>query len=320
MTYTTITLALVGFVLLFWLYNLMNNCFNRSFCILKNRKSGSVATKDASIISVNEIKSGKKPLLELLVLFQNFSGYHIHRKIRVWDSKPHLERFQPDNTIPIGINVARKPKDPIFLSQKMCRFSFALVMVCAIKLIIYVLGCYLLMGGVLQKVFTSPEKYEAVFKTSHTWQIGLMLIGVCGLLYLLLQKIGVLVNGKTMTQNWNLLYYGVRTTAAIIEHKSIGAFNKKNAVMQLTYVFKDHSGKQIRGEDKKIIDNEEVFSISEINHLEIMYLPNDSSTSRIVENLETNHFSRFLNIIFMIVAFIFSVVFVLSFYRTVFES
>ncbi len=297
----------------------MDNRFNRSFCILKNRNSGSVATKDASIISVNTVKDGKKPLLELLLLFQNFSGFHIHRKIRVWDSKPHLDRFQPDKTIPIGLNVARKSKDPVFLSQQMCRFSFVFVIVCAIKLVIYVSGCYLLMGETLQKIFSAPEKYEIVFKTSHTWQIGLICIGVSTLLYLLLQKIGVLVNGKTLVQNWNLLYHGVRTTANVTGHKTVGAFNKKNTIMQLSYVFKDHSGKKIMGKDKKIMENEAVFSISETDQIEIMYLPNDSDTSRIAENLGANDFSRFLNVIFMVVTFIFSVVFVLSFYRTVFE-
>ncbi len=64
MTYTILTLTLVGIVLLFWLYNLMKNCFSQSFCILRNRKSSSIITKDASIISVRTIKKGKKPLPE----------------------------------------------------------------------------------------------------------------------------------------------------------------------------------------------------------------------------------------------------------------
>ncbi|MDF0706921.1 hypothetical protein [Flagellimonas okinawensis] len=295
----------------------MYNCFSRSFCILKNRKSGSITTKEASIISVNTIKKGKKPLLELLVLFENFSGYHIHRKIRVWDSKPHLKRFEPDKTIPIGLNIARKPKDPVFLSQQMCRFSFALVIICTIKLVVYAMCCYIFMGEVFEMVIYNHRKYEAVFKNSHTWEIGLIFIGVSLLLFLLLQKIGVLVNGKTLSQNWNLLYYGIGATATVTAQKNMGTLTKNNMVQQLSYIFKNHWGKKIEGSDKKIVEKDATDSISESDQVEIMYLPNDTSISRITENLESQEFTRFLNVVFMVVVFIFSMIFVVAFYKTV---
>ncbi|WP_318310997.1 hypothetical protein [Flagellimonas crocea] len=318
MTYTLLTLTLVGITLLFWLYHLMNNCFSRSFCILKNRKTGSTTTKEASIISVSTIKQGKKPLLELMVLFENFSGYYIHRKIRVWDTKPHLERFKPDKTIPVGLNVARKPKDPIFLSQEMCRFSFAMVVLCVIKLIIFVSGSYILMGEALEKIFSARYRYEGVFKTSTSWEMGLIFIGISVLLYFLLQKVGVVVNGKTMEQNWNLLYYGVGTKAAVVNYKHAGTSIKKDPVFHFSYVFKNHWGQKIEGVDKKILEKTDTASPSEIDQLEVMYLPNEPSVSRITENLESQDFIRFLNKLFLMVVFVFSVVFILSFYQDVF--
>tara|TARA_B100000949_G_scaffold209891_1_gene202504 strand:- start:5224 stop:5703 length:480 start_codon:yes stop_codon:yes gene_type:complete len=112
---------------------------------------------------VRTIKKGKKPILELLVLFENFSGQHIHRKIRVWDTKPDLHRFQQDNIVPVGLNVARKPKDPVFLSQDVCRFSFLFVIIGSLKIIIYVMGCYFLMREALERIFAAPKGYEAVF-------------------------------------------------------------------------------------------------------------------------------------------------------------
>ncbi len=320
MTYTILTLALIGIVLLFWLNNLIKNCFSRSFCILKNRKSKSIETKEASIISVKTIKKGEKPLLELMLLFENFSGSHIHRKIRVWDSKPHLHRFEQDKSIPIGLNIARKPKDPIFLSQEVCRFSFVFVIICILKILVYVIGSYILISEALEKIFSSPEKYEFVLGTSQTWQIGLILIGVSVLLYLLLQRIGVLVNGKTNEQNWNLLYYGVGTTANIIDHKDTEPFIKNDTAIQFSYAFKTSLGKQFEGFDKKIIDDADVDSLLDSNQLDVMYLPNDPKVSRIKENLESQDFVHFLNRLFLIVVFIFSVVFVFSFYKTVFGA
>ena len=318
MTYTILTLILVGFILLFWLYNLMYNCFSRSFCILKNRNSGSITTKDASIISVTTIKKGKKPLVELLVLFENYSGHHIYRKIRVWDSKPQLNRFQPDKTIPIGLNIARKPKDPVFLSQKMCRFSFMFVIICSLKTVLYVTGCYIIMGEIFGRVFSEPDRYEHVFKSSNTWQIGLIFIGIGIFLYLLLQKIGVLVTGKTMGQNWNLLYYGIGTTARVSEYRDTGTFIKNSPVVEFNYTFEANGKQRVKGDDKKVIEKDH--SPQETEQLEIMYLPNDPSVSRITENLESLEFNRFLTILFMVVVFIFSAVFIFSFYQTVFNA
>ncbi|MBO0330879.1 hypothetical protein [[Muricauda] lutisoli] len=96
--------------------------------------------------------------------------------------------------------------------------------------------------------------------------------------------------------------------------------NRKKLVAQLSYVFKDHTGRQFKGCDKKVLEIEEAVFPAENPELEIMYLPNDVDTSRIVENLESNTFSRFLNIIYMIVVFNFSVLFVIQFYLTVFDA
>jgi len=316
MTYTVLTLALLGTVLLFWLYNLMSNCFSRAFCVLKNRKNGAITPKEASIISVDTIKNGKKPLLELLLLFENFSGHHIHRKIRVWDTKPHLNRFQTDKTIQIGLNIARKPKDPIFLSQKPCRFSFVFVVICSLKLVVYIVGSYILVGEALEKIFASPQQYELILKNSTTWQIGLILIGASLFIYSILRKIGVLINGKTLAHNWNLLFYGLGATANVSGFKNTGEVIKRDPVFDFSYLFKSHTGEKIEGNDKKITDNEQ--SPQEIEQLDVMYLPNEPSISRITENLENQEFSSFLNTLFMIVVFIFSAVFVFSFYQTVF--
>lgn len=282
------------------------------------RNSASVTTKDASIISVTTIKKGRKPLLELLVLFENFSGYHIHRKIRVWDSKPQLNRFEPDNTIPIGLNIARKPKDPLFLSQQPCRFSFVFVIICSLKTILYVMGCYVLMGEALGRLFAEPNRYELMFKSSNTWQIGLIFIAISVFLYLLLQKIGVLVNGKTMVQNWNLLYYGIGATATVSGYRNTGTFIKNNPVVQFHYTFQDKGGQLIEGIDQKVMEKGQL--PKDIENLEIMYNPSNPQVSRITENLESMGFNNFFNLLFMALSFVFSAVFIFSFYQTVFNS
>ena len=180
------------------------------------------------------------------------------------------------------------------------------------------MGCYFLMGEALERIFAAPESYEALFKRSNLWEMGLIFIGVSTLMYFLLQKIGILMNGKTLTQIWNLLFYGLGTTATVIGFKNTGTLVNNNRVVGFSYLFESHNGQKIKGTDKKVL--EEGQSPEEIDQIEVMYIANDPTISRFTENLEAQNFTRFLNIIFMVVAFIFSTVFVFSFYQTVFRS
>jgi len=120
-----------------------------------------------------------------------------------------------------------------------------------------------------------------------------------------------------MGQNWDLLYYGIGATATISGYSNTGTFIKNNPVVEFNYTFEANSEQKIEGDDKKVIEKDQ--SPQETEHLDIMYLPNDPSVSRITENLESMEFNRFLNIIFMVVVFIFSAVFIFSFYQTVFN-
>ena len=180
------------------------------------------------------------------------------------------------------------------------------------------IGSYILMGEAMERIFAAPNTYELLFKSSYTWQIGLTLIGVSIFLYLLLQKIGVLVDKKSLEYNWTLLFYGVGTTATVSARNNTGALVKAEPVFDFSYLFTSRNGEKIRGNDKKIAENAQ--SAEEMNQVEVMYLPGNPEASRITENLENQDFSRFLNTTFMIVVFVFSVVFLLSFYQIVFDS
>lgn len=305
MTYTLVTLFLVGIILLFWLYKLMCNCFCRSFCIWKSQKNGTIVPKEATILSINTIKSGKRPLLELLLVFENFSGYPIQRKIRVWDSKPLLNRFHPDDKIPIGLNTAKRPRDPVFLALGACGISFAVVLICCLKIIVYVSGCYILMGETLKRIWESPDYYESVFKESEMLEIFLVLLGVALLVHFLLKKIGLLETGRTRSQNWDLLYHGKGTVAQIKGQKDTGTKIQGRRIIQVNYVFTDERGQVFEGRDKTSEDLEKV-SFIENNTLEIMYLPDNPFVSRLTENLESPDISKFTNTVFHIVMFLFS--------------
>lgn len=318
MTYTIVTLTLVGIILLFWLYKLMFNCFCRSFSIWKNEKNGSITFKEATILSVNIIKNGKKPLLELLVVFENLSGYPIHRKIRVWDSKPHLDRFRPDEKIPIGLNIAKKPKDPVFLALGEHRISFSFVVLCCLKIVLYVTGCYILMGEALERIFASPTKYEQIFTGSDVWKIGSIFIAIVVFLYFFLHKIGLLEKGTTTAKNWDLLYKGMGAPATIKMYQDTGALINDNPLIRLEYKFEDMTGLLIQGADKKIVGKLEIGTLPDLEKLDIMYLPENPTISRLVENLENDDLSKFVNALFFFVLFIFSVFIVALFYQSIF--
>lgn len=320
MTYTVISLALVGVIVVFWLQNLLRNCFCRSFCILKNRNNNNVIQKEASILSVKIIKDKEKPLLELLVLFQNFSGYHIHRKIRVWDSQPQLQRFVPENTLLIGLNDARKPKDPVFLSQGMCRFSFAFTLLCIVKVVVFISACYIFIGDAIEKIMANPDHFESAFQKSMFWQFGSLILAICVFLYFLLEKIGLLVNGKTKKENWDLLYHGIATKANVKKFKDTGALLNDNPIVEFAYSFKDEKGRTFNGIDKKVVEKLEIGALSDIEKLEIMYLAGNPEISRLTENLDDHNFGRFVHMLFMVCAFAFSLIVLFLFFKIILQS
>ena len=257
-------------------------------------------------------------MLELWLLFENLSGYPIHRKIRVWDSKPHLKRFLVDGKIPIGLTMAKKPKDPVFLSLDECRISFSFLLVCSLKVIVYVLGCYFFMGEAANRIFSAPDTYEHLFANSELWQMALIFIGVVIFLYFLLQKIGLLTTGATKTQHWELLYQGFGVLATINSYKDTGTLVNDNPVVRFNYSFVDKTGKTITGSDKKMVGKLEVGTLSDLKKIEVMYLPDHPSVSGFLENLEAEDMSKFISFLFLTVLFVFSAVMVFSFYQSVF--
>ncbi|WP_431163671.1 hypothetical protein [Flagellimonas beolgyonensis] len=318
MVYTWITLTLVGSILLFWLYKLMCKCFCRAFCIWKNQTQGALFTREATILAVNTLKLGKKPLLELLLLFENLSGQTIQRKIRVWDSKPELSRFVTDQKVQVTINSSKRPKDPISLTSGNCRISFAFLLGCSLKIILYSIGCYIFMGEALERITSNPEKYESILARSEIWQMGLIFAGVILFLHFLLQKIGLVENGSNRAEHWDLLYNGIYASATLDSYKDTGAMVNDNPVVQFSYTFKDFSGVECKGSDRKVVGKLEVGALSEIDHVDIMYLADCPEISRLTENLENNDLSSFTRFLLLLVLFVFSSVIIVAFYQNIF--
>lgn len=318
MSHTVITLSLVGLILLFWFYKLLFRCFSRSFLIWKNQKSGSITQKEATILSVSTLQAGKKPLLELLILFENMSGHPIHRKIRVWDSMPHLNRFRPDGKIPIGLNLAKRPKGPVLLFLGECRISFAYMMLCCSATILYVVGCYFLIGEAVSRIGTDPEKYESLFRNSEMWQTWLIFFGTAVFLNFLFKKIGLVLSGRSRAQNWDLLYHGLGATATVIKYWDTGTLINDNPVVGVNYTFRDKTKQLFEGSDKKIVGKLEIGTLPDLDKLEIMYLPDNPNISRLVENLENGGVFKFVNLVFYFTLFVFSVVVVVNFAQNLF--
>lgn len=318
MSHTVITLSLVGLVLLFWFYKLLSRCFVRSFCIWNNQKSGSITQKEATILSVTTLKAGKKPLLELLVLFENLSGHPIHRKIRIWDSMPHLNRFQPDGKIPIGLNLAKRPKGPVLLFTGACRISFAYMVICCSMTVLYVVGCYFLIGEAISRINADPEKYESLFRASELWQMWAIFFGAAIFLHFLFKQIGLVVSGRNQAQNWDLLYQGLGATATIKRYWDTGTLVNDNPVVGFEYTFRDRTKQLFEGSDKKIVGKLETAALSDLEKLEIMYLPANPNISRLAENLENEGMTKFINLLFYFTLFVFSVIVVANFIQPLF--
>ncbi|WP_141673217.1 hypothetical protein [Allomuricauda sp. CP2A] len=320
MTYTIIALTIVCLVLLFWLYKLMRYCFFRPLALWKSQKSSSVPAKNATILSVNTLQNGKFPLLELDLLFENFSGYPVQDKIRLMDKKPHLKRFRKDDTMRILLDSGKKPGNPIFPETGEYRISMMQILFYSFLTIAYVAGCYLLMGEAISRIRASPAHYEAIFFNSTEEGSVTFIVAVLILvfLYFLLKRLGLLTSKKAKSQNWDLLYYGLGTSAAVKQYENTGTLVNNNPVVKFTYTYPDQRGQIIEGSDKKVLGKLEIAGLPDMHELEIMYMPNSPHISRLAENLQKQGFSTYVSRMLLFYLFIFSVILLGSFYQDIF--
>ncbi|MBO0321030.1 hypothetical protein J0X14_01885 [Muricauda sp. CAU 1633] len=319
MIYTIITLTIVSLVLLFWLYKLMQYCFFRPFSLWKSQKNSSVPAKEATILSVNTLRNGKFPLLEVDVLFENFSGYPIQRKMRFVDKKPHLNRFKKDGAMRILLDAGKKPGSPIFPETGEYRISMAQILFYSILTMAYVSGCYFLMGEAISRVSASPNRYEAIFANStESGETFFIVVLVAVFLYFVFRRIGLLPSKKSKSLNWDLLYHGLGVTATVKEYKDTGTLINDNPVVRFIYTYPDQRGQIIEGSDKKVVGKLEIVGLPDMHELEIMYLPTDSHISRLTENLQKENFSVYANSLILFSLLLFSIFFIVGFCKDLF--
>ncbi|MFD2100154.1 hypothetical protein [Flagellimonas iocasae] len=319
MVYSILTLSLIGLILIFWLIKLICRCFFRPFCQWKEQNNPSGPSKEATILSVKKLKEGKAPLLELQLLFENFSGYPIHRSIRLWDKSPQLNRFKKDGSVRIILDPAKKPNEPYTLRAQKSQVSLGFLLLGSLLTIAYVAGCYFLMGEAISRVSLSPEYYENLFssdsKTTETFFIiSLTLV----FLYFLFKKLGLLSTKESKSQNWDLLYYGLGTMATIKSYSDTGVLINDNPMVEFNYTFLDQTGQIHEGSDEKLVGKLEIINLPDINELEVLYLPNNPSISRLAENLQEQSFSNHIRGLFLFVLLIFSIFFIVSFCQDIF--
>ncbi len=319
MTYTIITLTAISLVLLFWLYKLMRFCFIRPLALWRSQKNSSVPAKEATILSVNTLQNGKFPLLELDILFENFSGYPIQRKIRFVDKQPHLNRFKKDKTMRILLDSNKKPGNPVFPETGEYRISMLHILFYSILTMAYFAGCYFLMGEAISRVSASPNQYEAVFaNSSGSGETFIVVVLASIFLYFLFKRLGLIASKKAKSQNWDLLYYGLGTTATVKQYEDTGTLINDNPVVKFTYMYPDQRGQIIEGSDKKVVGKLEIVGLPDIHELEIMYLPNNSHISRLTENLQKQGLSNYISKIILFSLFLFSVFFIVGFCKDLF--
>ncbi|MEZ4809805.1 MAG: hypothetical protein R2819_05545 [Allomuricauda sp.] len=319
MTYTLLTLAVTTLVLLFWMYKLTCVCFFRPLSVWKEQKDPAFQLREATILSISTIKKDTYPLLEAEILFENFSGHPIQKKIRFRDGNPSLHRFKKDGKIQISLNPQKKPKNPVSIANRKHQVSIVFMLSCCFLTIAYVAGCYFLMGEAISRVALSPEYYEELFsnspETSGTFiMAALMLI----ILFFLFKRLGFWETKEIRSQNWDLMYYGLGTVATVKEYQDTGALINDNPLVRFHYSYLDQKGQIIEGSDQKVIGKLDILGLPDMREVEIMYLPEDSRISRLAENIKSQGISDFIRNAFLFGLFIFSVILVVLFCRDIF--
>ena len=309
------TLIIVGGILLYWLSKLIKFAVYKPYSQLSAHKNPKGESRDAIITNSTVLKTnGEKSVLDIEIEFDNFSGSPIKEKLRFNDNKPHLHRFEQGKKMQIMINPTKKSKNTIHVKSATYKVPKLRLIIFSILVLTYILGIYFLIDQTYFMYLASGSEFQNIIGRSPLLMMGLIYGGIHLFNSVIFRFTGALTGEKSKANNWELKYYGISATAKITEYKDTGTLINKNPLVMFLYSFVDTKERTHNGKDTKLIGKLDIGLLPGMKEMDIMYLPNNPSNSRLEENLKASKTSKLLTGINQFVLFVFSVVLVVMFY------
>jgi hypothetical protein len=239
--------------------------------------------KTGQILQVkNLFKQGNRTKLKTEIEFENLSNTSIVQTINFFDEFPDKEKFQPGNTIDLRVNIDPRSSAWVYPDQATFQLNKRALLICVSIVGAYLYGVYSAIMWVWEGIGEQlTPKLEQIIQNTLIFYV----MGGCLLAKLFIDFI--FSNKMSIETIQALTRYGLSTTAEVIEVKGTGMKIDGQAVVDLLYRFQDQQGNWINGNARKLLDKKYDQELSNIKQQEILYLPNDSSTSCIEDDIRS---------------------------------
>ncbi|WP_448607022.1 hypothetical protein [Paenimyroides ceti] len=258
-----------------WSFRLI---YKSTFILKKNisfilSKGKALPTK---IISVTRLSARHKDLetKEITVEFLNFSNQLIRHTLIVNDSKPELNRYREGNTLKLYVDRELK-KEPFIVSEgiqvavnyKKLIFMYAIWMLFLSFIIWYYYYSY----------ETENKGYGWRFVTFEHPLVSsaLMLALFSSIGYFIVYKLFISrFAGVKKTDALRLKFYGIKTTATVINASQTGTLINDQPEIKFTLQYEDNKGKSHQVSIKKVVQLIHLYETKE-KQKTIFYLPDE---------------------------------------------
>jgi len=312
---TYVSLAIIGIVVVFWLFLLWRLTFYR---IVKQKAAQKALERgmpiDGTILSAQEFGSGKLRRTKITVEFLNFSKSPITEDFIFVDTKPEQRRYEVGKRIRLVLNSEAKNGKPVSLAEGKLVTGNLFLFISSALFFGYLYGAYQLYLFCDNIVGGDWNNADRLFQNNPTMPLlGLIFIGTLLFQYLIFSLVFNLFKSKKGISDFELKYHGIKTTATILRYEGTNITINQNPVVRFYYTYNDRSGRPHQDKDQVAIGRLEIGNLSGITEKDIMYLPHSPEKSKLVENLKPVLIEGCMKGIFLFIAFVFSVVIITLF-------
>lgn len=302
-----LTLLVIGFILLFWFIFFLKRLI---FFPLKRKhlRENSTLIVPGKIQSKKEIRKqffGSGKIIQINVEFNNLNGSKINHDFNFVDRHPEQHRFEKGN--PIQVKLTENVNYPVFLNAPVYQRSLLAQFTRVLILGGYVAGVFFALSSMLKIANYNWDEFIWRVDDKITPLLGGIYIGTMFFIGLVFRAVGLIESKKKKKHRYHLKYEGKWASAKVLNYEGTGTRINNNPQVKVTYEF-DVNGRIIEGTTKFVMDEVKVGTLTNMQEINVLYLPNDPAVNESEMGLKNNFLGGCVGGIFYFIAFVFSAV------------
>lgn len=310
-----ISLSIIGLIIVFWFIVILKYTLLR---ILKLKLSANInergQTIDGKVIASETKGSGKFKRQKITVEFLNFAQTPITEEFRFVDTKPEQYRYEVGKRVSLILNPDLKKGGPIKLAGASTQISKVFILISLLIISGYAYGVFKLYEYCTAILGGNWANYEMLVENNEAMPtVGIVFLSVLIFNSFIFKMISSITKSKKNISDVELKYHGAKAMAAINKYEDTGVSVNDNPMVKFHYTFEDKYGKVHVSDDKIIVGKLDIGQLPALKEKEVLYLVNDPSQSKFVENLKPNVLGGCLKGVSYLVAFIFSIILMVMF-------